>query len=98
MPIRWSAVRVSQAMDEVEGQISLAEQFFAEANRLAEEARSIPHLPQYIDHRLIGLVEEINRINRIRDRIEAVRRDIPDGAIEAEQEIIEHGKQQGLGF
>lgn len=96
MPIRWSAVRVSRAMDEVEGQISLAEQFFAEAKRLAEEARSIPRLPQYIDHRLIGLVEEINRINRIKDRIESVRRDIPDGAVEVEQEISKYGDQQPI--
>jgi len=28
MAIRWSAVKVSEAMDEVEAQISLADQFF----------------------------------------------------------------------
>jgi hypothetical protein len=41
----------------------------AQARKKANEARKIPNLPQYIDHRLIGLVEEINRIDRIRDRI-----------------------------
>jgi len=98
MAIKWSAVKVSEAMDEVETQISLADQFFAEARKKANEARNIPDLPQYINHRLIGLIEEINRIDRIKDRIESVRRDIPDGAIEAEQKIDKHGQQVGLGF
>jgi len=44
MPIRWSAVKVSEAMDEVEAQISLADQFFAEARKKANEARNIPNL------------------------------------------------------
>jgi len=96
MAIKWSAVKVSEAMDEVEAQISLAEQFFAEARKKANEARNIPDLPQYIDHRLIGLVEEINRIDRIKDRIEPVRRDISDGAIETEQERAKYGSQQSL--
>jgi hypothetical protein len=96
MAIRWSAVRVSEAMDDVEAQISLAEQFFAEAKVKAEEARKIANLPQYIDHRLIGLIEEINRIDRIKDRIESVRRDIPDGAIETERERAKYGSQQSL--
>jgi len=96
MAIRWSAVKVSEAMDDVEAQISLADQFFAEAKAKAEEARKIANLPQYIDHRLIGLVEEINRIDRIKDRIESVRRDIPDGAIEAERERAKYGSQQSL--
>jgi hypothetical protein len=94
--IKWSAVEVSEAMDEVEAQIALAEQFFAEARKKANEARNIPNLPQYIDHRLIGLVEEINRIDRIKDRIESVRRDIPEGAIEAERESQKYGSQQSI--
>ena len=96
MPIRWSAVKVSGAMDEVEAQISLADQFFAEALKKANEARKIPNLPQYIDHRLIGLISEIERIDRMKDRITSVRKDIPDGAIEAERESQKYGSQQSL--
>ena len=94
--IKWSAVKVSEAMDAVEHQVCLAESFFAEARKKANEARSIPNLPQYIDHRLIGLVEEINRIDRIKHRIESVRRDIPEGAIEAEREQAKYGSQQSI--
>jgi len=96
MPIRWSAVKVSEAMDEVEAQISLADQFFVEARKKANEARKIPNLPQYIDHRLIGLISEIERIDRIKDRIQSVRKDIPDGAIEAERESQKYGSQKSL--
>jgi hypothetical protein len=83
-------------MDDVEAQISLADQFFAEATKKANEARSIPNLPQYMDTRLIGLVEDIKRIGRIKDRIESIRNDIPDGAIEAERERAKNGSQQSL--
>ena len=96
MPIRWSATKVSEAMDEVEAQVHLAESFFAEALAKAKEARKIPNLPQYIDHRLIGLISEIERLDRIKDRIQFVRRDIPEGAIEAERESLKYGSQQSL--
>ena len=39
MAIKWSAVKVSEAMDEVEAQISLADQFFAEAKAKASQAK-----------------------------------------------------------
>ena len=38
MPIKWSAVKVSEAMDDVERQINLAESFLAEAKAKAEVA------------------------------------------------------------
>jgi len=96
MPIRWSATKVSKAMDEVEAQISLADQFFTEARKKANEARSIPNLPQYMDYRLIGLVEDINRIGRIKDRIKSIREQIPRDALKTEQTQSEYGNQQSL--
>jgi len=96
MPIKWSAIKVSKAMDDVEAQISLADQFFTEARKKANEARSIPNLPQYMDYRLIGLVEDINRIGYIKDRIKSIREQIPTLAIEAEQTQGKYGNQQSL--
>jgi hypothetical protein len=46
MPIKWSAVKVSEAMDEVEKQVFLADQFIAEAKAKAEEGKKIANLPQ----------------------------------------------------
>ena len=96
MPIKWSAVAVSEAMDEVEQQVILADQFLAEAKAKAEKVRSIAHLPQYIDQRLVGLIGDIERIDYVKKRIESVREDIPDGAIEAERKSTKHGKTQSL--
>lgn len=96
MPIKWSAVKVSDAMDEVEGQVNLAEAFLREAKTKAEADRKIADLPQYIDQRLIRLICDIERINNIRSAIEAVRKSIPDGAIEAERERLRDGSQQSL--
>ncbi len=96
MPIKWSAVAVSEAMDKIEQQVNLADQFLAEAKAKAEKARSIAHLPQYIDQRLVGLIGDIERIDSVKSRIESVRQDIPDGAIEAERKSTKHGKTQPL--
>ena len=96
MPIKWSALRISEAMDDVEGQINLAESFLAEAKVKAETAGKIADLPQYIDQRLIRLTCDIQRIDNVRSAIEAVRQSIPDGAIEAERERIKDGCQQSL--
>jgi pyoverdine/dityrosine biosynthesis protein Dit1 len=96
MPIKWSAVKVSEAMDEVEKQVFLADQFIAEAKAKAEEAKKIPNLPQYIEQRIGRLIDQLDRIETIKDAIESVHQDIPDGAIEAEQEDGKHGKTQSL--
>ena len=96
MPIKWSAVKVNEVMDEVESQINLAESFLADAKEKAETARNITDLPQYLDQRLIRLITDIERIDYVKATIEAVRKAIPDGAIEAEQERIKHGSQQSL--
>ena len=94
--IKWSAVKVSEAMDEAESQVILAESFLAEAKAKAEAARKIANLPEYIDQRLRRLVGDIERIDRAKDSIEAVRNAIPEGAIEAERERTKHGNTQSL--
>ena len=96
MPIKWSAVKVSEAMDEVQQQLDLAESFLAEAEEKARKATSIPGLPDYMDQRLGRLIFTIKRREDMKAAIETVRKDIPDGAIEAELERTKHGSQQGL--
>jgi len=96
MPIKWSAVKVSEAMDEVEQQVLLADQFIAEARVKVAQARKIAHLPQYIDQRLCRLDDQIARLDNIKQAITRVRQDIPDGAIEAERESLKHGSTQSL--
>ena len=96
MPIKWSAIKVSEAMGKVEHQINLAGAFLSEARAKAREARRIAHLPGYLDDRLIRLITELERIDRVRDAIKAVRNSIPAGAIEVERERLRHGSQEWL--
>lgn len=96
MPIKWSAVKVSEAMDEVEQQVLLADQFIAEAKAKAWEAKRIAHLPQYMEQRFNRLIDQLNRMDYIKSAIETIRKDIPDGAIETEQESTKHGSTQSL--
>ena len=96
MPIRWSTLKVSEAMDEVEHQVILADGFIAEAKAKATEARKIANLPGYLDDRLVRLITQIQRIDNVKDAIKAVREAIPEGAIEAERESTKHGSTQSL--
>ena len=96
MPIKWSATKVSEAMDEVESQILLADQFIAEAKTKAEAAKKILNLPQYMEQRFSRLIDQLDRMDYIKSAIETVRKDIPDGAMETEQESNKHGSTQSL--
>ena len=96
MPIKWSALKVSEAMDMVEEFVNQTDEPLAQAKIVVNEARNITHLPQYLDQRLIRLIIDIERIDYIRNSINAVRNDLPDGAVEAEKKLESHGRQPAL--
>jgi len=96
MPIKWSAVKVSEAMDEVEKQVFLADQFIAEAKVRAEEASKIENLPEYISQRINRLIYQLERIEGVKESIESVHRNIPDGAIETERDAGKHGQSKSM--
>ena len=96
MPIKWSSLRVSEAMDMVEEFINQAAEPLEQAKIVANEARNIANLPQYLDQRLVRLIIDIERINYIRTSINAVCKDLPDGAVEAEKKAESHGRQPVL--
>jgi len=96
MPIKWSALRVSEAMDMVEEFVNQVAEPLEQAKLVVAEARNIAHLPQYLDQRLARLIIDIERIYYIRNSINAVRNDLPDGAIEAEKRTESHGQQIAL--
>ena len=96
MPIKWSALLVSEAMDMVEEFVNQASDPLEQAKIVANEARNIPNLPQYLDQRIMRLVCDIERIDYIKSTIKAVRKDLPDEAVEAERRSISHGRQPVL--
>ena len=96
MPIKWSALRVSEAMDMVEEFMGQAAEPLEQAKIVVNEARNIANLPQYLDQRLVRLIIDIERIDYIRNSFNAVRNDLPDGVVEAEKKSESHGRQPAL--
>lgn len=97
MPIKWSAVKVIEAMDDVELQLACAQPFIDQALAKVQEARRIPNLASYMDDRLARVEWDIKeKFNRIKAGVEAVRKAIPDGAIEEERARLKNGRQQSL--
>ena len=96
MPIKWSALRINEAMAMVEEYIDQAAEPLNQAKIVANEARNIANLPQYLDQRLVRLIIDIERIDYIRNSINAVRNELPDGAVEAEKKTESHGRQPVL--
>jgi hypothetical protein len=105
MPIKWSALKVAEAMDMLENYINQAVEPLEQAKIVACEARNIPNLPQYIDQSLARIIGEIDRsiggskwepVGRLKSGIQAVRDSLPDGSAEEESKRLESGKQLSL--
>ena len=109
MPIKWSALRVTEAMDMVDDFVNQAAEPLEQAKIVAAEARKIANLPQYVDQHLSRLISEIARVTggtlrwnnqpyegSVKSAISSVRSSIPDGAIEEEKKQSSQGRQQAL--
>jgi hypothetical protein len=102
MSIKWSALRVSEAMDMVEELIDQAVEPLEQARIAVNEARNIPKLPQYVDQYLVRIIVEIDRAigcsqweptGRLKAGIQSVRESLPDGALDDERKSESHGRQ-----
>jgi len=105
MPIRWSALKVSEAAGMIEEYVNQAAEPLEQARIVAQEARQIANLPQYVDQDISRLIGEIDRaiggsqwepVGRLRSCIAAIRKSLPDGSIEAERARLKHGSTQSL--
>ena len=105
MPIKWSALMVSEAITMVEEFVDQAVEPLEQARIVATEARNIPNLPQYVDQHLLRIIGEIDRAiggsqwepeGRLKAGIQSVREALPDGAIEEERKKLESGSQLSL--
>jgi hypothetical protein len=83
-------------MDMVEEFVDQTAEPLEQAKIVANEARNIPNLPQYLDQRLVRLIIDIERIDYVRNSINAVRNNLPDGAVEAEKKSESYGQQPAL--
>jgi len=105
VPIKWSALKVIEAMDMVESYVNQAIEPLEQARNAVKEARDIPNLPQYIDQYLLRIISEIDRViggsqwepvGRLKAGIQSTRESIPDEAVEEERKKLENGNQLSL--
>lgn len=109
MPIKWNALKVSEAADKVEELISQASEPMEQARNVILEAKQIPNLPQYIEGELVSISAEIERVTgaksswkgqhidgAIKRAIDRLRRDIPQDALRAGQTKQKYGSPQSL--
>ena len=108
VPVKWSALKVSLAADEVEEHVSQIIEPLEKARVAVVKALNIPGIPQYIESRLTSIQSEIERVNggidwqgnphggSIRKAIERLRDDIPADDLKAEIIRASYGSPQPL--
>jgi len=105
VPIRWSALKVSEASDRIEEHFNQAIEPLEQARTVAQEARRIANLPQYIDQdftRIIGEIDdclggtEFRPVGWFKATIEHIRKDIPSGTVEQDQASQKYGSTQAF--
>ena len=105
MPIKWSALKVNEAMDMVEEFVDQVVEPLEQTRIVASEARNIPNLPQYVDQYLVRIIGEVDRaiggsqwepVGRLKAGIQSVRESLPDGAVDEEKKRLENGSQLSL--
>jgi len=86
MPIKWSALKVSQSLDEIEKLLHDAEPILMECCQKANETAELPKLAGYISEPLVNLAYEItDRLERYHQRIGRIRDYIPKADLAKEQ-------------
>jgi len=110
VPIKWSALKVSEAADKIEEFINQAAEPLEQARNVVQEARKIANLPQYIEQGLTGILGEIERVTggehswgdqahydgSIKRAIDRIRGDIPKDALKADQSSQKYGSTPAL--
>jgi len=86
MPIAWKTLPLLQNLERIERRLDEMQPFIAEALGEVRLAKERPNLPDYLTQRLFGLEDELSRtLDRLRNRVESVRKVIPEDAIQRER-------------
>ena len=97
MPIRWSALRVSEEVDEIEELTKSMGATLWRIREKAQELRRIPNLPGYIDQPTTSMTSKVDNFNSyMKGYIERIRDHIPKETLEEERKALEYGSQQSL--
>jgi hypothetical protein len=93
MPIKWSAVTVSETVDEIEELTKSMGATLWRMREKAQELRLIPNLPRYIDQPTATMTFRVDNFNGyLKGYIERIRNLIPKDALEDERKALEYGR------
>jgi len=97
MPIKWSTLRVSEDVDDIEELFNSITPTLWRLREKAEELRRIPNLPGYIDQPTTTMTFKVDNFNSyMKGYIQRIRDHIPKDALEEERTAREYGSQQSL--
>jgi hypothetical protein len=110
VPIKWNALKVSEAAGKIEELINQAAEPLEQARNVAKEAKKLPNLPQYIEQGLNSILAEIERVTGgehsygdqahydggIKRAIDRLRGDIPKDALQSDQDRQKYGSTQSF--
>ena len=97
MSIRWSALRVSEDVDDIEELFNSITPTLWRMREKAKELRRILNLPGYIDQPTATMTFKVDNFNSyMKGYIQRIRDHIPTDALEEERKAREYGSQQSL--
>jgi hypothetical protein len=97
MPIRWSTIKVSEEVAEIEELMNSIRPTLWRMREKAEELRRIPNLPGYIDQPTVTMTAKVDNFNTyIKSFVERIHNLIPKEALEEERKAREYGSQQSI--
>jgi len=97
MPIKWSALRVGEDVDDIEELFNSITPTLWRMREKAEELRRIQNLPRYIDQPTATMTFKVDNFNSyMKGYIQRIRDHIPKDALEEERKALEYGSQQSL--
>jgi hypothetical protein len=97
MPIRWSALRVSEDVNDIEELFNSVTPTLWRIRQKAEEQRLIPNLPGYIEQPTATMTFKVDNFNSyMKGYIERIRNLIPKEVLEDERKALGYGRQQSL--
>jgi len=97
MPIKWSTVKVSEGVNEIEELMNSIRPTLWRIREKAQELRRIPNLPGYIDQPTTYLTVKVDNFNTyMKGYVERIRNLIPKEALDEERKALKYGKQQSL--
>ena len=97
MLIKWSAVKVSENVDELDELVRSISTSLWRITDKARDIKQIPNLPGYIDQPTNTLLWKVDAFkDYLKGYIERIRERIPQDALKEERKAMEYGSQQSL--